>query len=210
MPPCAVPVWDRVGYSFEMTAVLTSPAASRAARRPAPPAPTITASYTCVVVIRSAELRRVEREHDHRGAVDAMEQRQGQEHPVPGAPERARPAVDHEVEVHPGNPGVEHVHDEDVADRQEQQQDPRQPHEEPRPQLEPDPAGGLRLGGARRLGDHRHQPNSSSMIRDPMIQVMGTIEATKTSIVPQNSRAWWSAVLGQKSMTMMRRPFSAW
>jgi hypothetical protein len=43
-PPCAAPVWDRVGYSFEMTAVRTCCDVSSAARMPAPPAPTITAS----------------------------------------------------------------------------------------------------------------------------------------------------------------------
>jgi hypothetical protein len=37
-------VWERVGYSFEITAVFTRPDASIAARSPAPPAPTITAS----------------------------------------------------------------------------------------------------------------------------------------------------------------------
>ena len=50
-PPCAVPVCERVGYSFEITAVFTRSDASIAARRPAPPAPTITASYVWKVVI---------------------------------------------------------------------------------------------------------------------------------------------------------------
>src|SRR5919106_2835519 len=100
MPPCAVPVWDRVGYSFEMTAVLTSPAASRAARRPAPPAPTITASYTCVVVIRSAELRRVEGEHDHRAQHEQREPHDP-EGPVPGQPRSRTPHVVEDDGPHP-------------------------------------------------------------------------------------------------------------
>src|SRR4029453_18056632 len=45
MPPCAAPVWERVGYSFEMTAVRAPGPASIAARIPAPPAPTMTMSY---------------------------------------------------------------------------------------------------------------------------------------------------------------------
>ncbi len=44
MPPCAAPVCERVGYSFEMTAVFAPGPASMAARIPAPPAPTITTS----------------------------------------------------------------------------------------------------------------------------------------------------------------------
>jgi hypothetical protein len=47
MPPWAATVCDRVGKSLEMQAVL-NPASARpkAARRPAPPAPTTTASYS--------------------------------------------------------------------------------------------------------------------------------------------------------------------
>ena len=44
MPPCAAPVCERVGYSFEMTAVFAPGPASIAARMPAPPAPTMTMS----------------------------------------------------------------------------------------------------------------------------------------------------------------------
>src|SRR6201999_1290293 len=47
MPPCAAPVWLRVGYSLVRTAVRTRGPASTAARIPAPPAPTITTSYRC-------------------------------------------------------------------------------------------------------------------------------------------------------------------
>src|SRR6201998_205767 len=47
MPPCAAPVWLRVGYSLVNTAVRTRGPASTAARIPAPPAPTITTSYRC-------------------------------------------------------------------------------------------------------------------------------------------------------------------
>ncbi len=44
MPPWAAPVWERVGYSFVMTAVFAFGPASIAARIPAPPAPTMTTS----------------------------------------------------------------------------------------------------------------------------------------------------------------------
>src|SRR5262249_44877657 len=47
MPPCAAPVWLRVGYSLVSTAVRTRGPDSTAARIPAPPAPTITTSYRC-------------------------------------------------------------------------------------------------------------------------------------------------------------------
>merc|ERR1711963_1048323 len=47
MPPCAATVWLRVGKSLEIQAVL-KPASARpkAARRPEPPAPTTSASYS--------------------------------------------------------------------------------------------------------------------------------------------------------------------
>jgi hypothetical protein len=47
IPPCAATVCDRVGKSFDIQAVL-KPASARpkAARRPAPPAPTTIASYS--------------------------------------------------------------------------------------------------------------------------------------------------------------------
>ena len=46
-PPCAATVWDLVGNSFVMQAVLKPASASpKAARRPAPPAPTTMASYS--------------------------------------------------------------------------------------------------------------------------------------------------------------------
>src|SRR5512139_2666944 len=50
MPPCAVPVWERVGYSLVSTATLPTWPSSRAARRPAPPAPTITASKEWYII----------------------------------------------------------------------------------------------------------------------------------------------------------------
>src|SRR2546425_9149906 len=45
MPPCAATVCERVGNTFESTATRNpAPARSSAARRPEPPAPTMTAS----------------------------------------------------------------------------------------------------------------------------------------------------------------------
>src|SRR5512132_22267 len=51
MPPWAAPVWERVGYSLVITAVRARREASSAARRPAPPAPTITTSKVCCWVM---------------------------------------------------------------------------------------------------------------------------------------------------------------
>src|SRR3954464_15215488 len=89
MPPCAAPVWERVGESLEITPVRSGVDDSSAARIPAPPAPTITTSYWWVCigvdaflslgvrasgraerrqqVCRRAGRARVERE-DHQGA----------------------------------------------------------------------------------------------------------------------------------------------
>src|SRR5919106_521026 len=168
IPPWAVPVCDRVGYSLEITAVRTCPEASRAARRPAPPAPTITASYVWVTVIGSDESGGVEGEHDDRpkheereaddaegpipdqppsgpahvvldddpDPVDAVEQGEGEHHPVPGAPERTRPSFGHE-----------------------EQQDAGEAHEQPGPQLETRSRPSLRgLGRGSGLGGYGHLP----------------------------------------------------
>src|SRR5215216_157702 len=51
IPPWAAPVWERVGYSLVITAVRARRELSSAARRPAPPAPTITTSKVCCWVI---------------------------------------------------------------------------------------------------------------------------------------------------------------
>lgn len=57
IPPWAATVWDLVGNSFVITAVL-NPSATRpkAARRPAPPAPTTTASYVWSIMGYSFEI----------------------------------------------------------------------------------------------------------------------------------------------------------
>src|SRR5215207_5647 len=51
IPPWAAPVWERVGYSLVITAVRPRRELSSAARRPAPPAPTITTSKVCCWVM---------------------------------------------------------------------------------------------------------------------------------------------------------------
>ena len=52
MPPCAATVCERVGNSFEMHAVLNPSSTSpNAARSPAPPAPTTTASYVWSIIV---------------------------------------------------------------------------------------------------------------------------------------------------------------
>src|SRR5919198_3800515 len=77
IPPCAAPVWERVGYSLEITAVLARPDASRAARSPAPPAPTITTSKECCWVMASTPACRPHRLRTRR----EREDRQGAQHP---------------------------------------------------------------------------------------------------------------------------------
>src|SRR4029450_13041722 len=57
MPPWAAPVWERVGYSLGITAVRGRRELSSAARRPAPPAPTITTSKVCCWTVMSYHLR---------------------------------------------------------------------------------------------------------------------------------------------------------
>ena len=52
MPPCAATVWLRVGNTLVMQAVLKPLLAMpKVARRPAPPAPTTTTSYSCSMMV---------------------------------------------------------------------------------------------------------------------------------------------------------------
>src|SRR5664279_975137 len=85
MPPCAAPVWDRVGYSLVSTAVRARLPDSRAARIPAPPAPTITTSYVWNCMVCPSADARVEGE-DHEGAHEQHQQGGGvQQHLEPEA-----------------------------------------------------------------------------------------------------------------------------
>src|SRR5262245_4935166 len=251
MPPCAVPVRDRVGYSLEITAVRTRSDASMAARSPAPPAPTITVSYVWKVVMRLRRprpLARVEREHDHRTQdeqpepdheerhvhrepqpgplhvvlhddpqpVDAVDQREHEQRPVPGSPERALPPCSHEPEVHAFHPAVPYVHDQHVPDGEQQQHQSADPHEQPRPQLEPpgrplaasvaheppvrgrDPAFG-------RLDRHHRTPADSRMPL-PMMIAIGIIARTNSRVDPSAIGFMRRAVAGQKSNSMIFTP----
>src|SRR5215216_3276335 len=187
IPPWAAPVWERVGYSLVITAVRARRELSSAARRPAPPAPTITTSKVCCWVIR--ELlgglggEREDREgaegpgetdhagvdalvdqaaeagpgvvvDDHPQAVAAVEQGQGEHGEVVDPPERVGPAAGHEGEVDPVQAAVEHVHDPEVAEHQQDQQDPGDAHEHPGVELEVAPASlGLAAVGRGRAGE---------------------------------------------------------
>jgi len=52
MPPCAATVWLRVGNTLVMQAVLKPLLAMpKVARRPAPPAPTMTTSYSWSITL---------------------------------------------------------------------------------------------------------------------------------------------------------------
>src|SRR5512132_260474 len=258
MPPWAVPVWERVGYSLEMTAVRTRSEASMAARSPAPPAPTITASYVWTVVTRSRRSRppagvegedddRPQREqaeadhveqhvhreprarplhvvlHDHPQAVDPMEQRQDEERPVPGPPNRTLPPHRDEPEVHPLHASVEDVHDQDVAHGEEQQDDAGDPHEQPGPQLEaaprPLPPGpttvgtpGGRHGGRALRGLHGHQrfhPKARFRMSRPMIHVMGTMASRNRPVDAMDSCFMYLVEAGQESNTRVFTPLMA-
>src|ERR1700682_1026640 len=74
MPPCAATVWERVGKTFERTAVRRPELAhSRAARSPAPPAPTMTASNLRIGVVMDSS------SPEDRGRPDEIEE-QGEAH----------------------------------------------------------------------------------------------------------------------------------
>src|SRR5262249_32038785 len=158
-------------------------------------------------------------EHDDPQSVDAVEQRERQQQPVPRAPERALPAELDELEVDPLHPAAEHVHDEHVPDGEEQQDDPADPHEQPRPELVaarwPLAAGdgalhgaALEAGALARLGlDHHHR---SPRMAFPMTYVTGTMAPITITRVAYHSRAWYSDAFGQKSRSMIRTPLTAW
>src|SRR6266545_2441100 len=201
MPPWAVPVWERVGYSLEMTAVRTRSEASMAARSPAPPAPTITASYVWTVVTRSRRSRPpagVEGEDDDRPQRQEPEADHVEEH-VHGEP-RARPL---HVVLH------DHPHAVD-------------PHEQPGPQLEaaarplpPRPMAEGAPGGRRGRplrGLHGHQrfhPRARFRMSRPMIQVIGTMDNRNTPVDAMDSCFMARVDPGQKSNTMIFTPLMA-
>src|SRR5215213_4846534 len=186
IPPWAAPVWDRVGYSLVITAVRARRELSSAARRPAPPAPTITTSKVCCWVMgllgglggegEDRERAKGPGQADHGGvhalveeapgagagvvvddhpqAVAAVEQGQGEHGEVVDPPERVGPAAGHEGEVDPVQAAVEHVHDREVAEHEQDQQDPGDAHEHPGVELEVAPAGfGLAAVGGGRAGE---------------------------------------------------------
>src|SRR6185503_11181032 len=238
-----------------MTAVFTRSEVSIAARSPAPPAPTITASYVWKVVIRSDRprpLARVEREHDDRAEdeqrepdheeghvdrepdarppdvvlhddaqpVDPVDQREDQERPVPGPPEGALPPRGDEAEVHALHPLVEHVHDQDVPDREHEQHQPADPHVQPRPELEtadgplaPPWAAGPVARGRRgvfgSLDGHQKTPADSRIVL-PMMIVIGIMLSTKMSVEASAIPFMWRALDGQKSKIMIFTPLMAW
>src|SRR5512132_552801 len=248
MPPWAAPVWERVGYSLVITAVRARRDASSAARRPAPPAPTITTSKVCCWVMRLLGRLGGEGEDgegaqgpgqadhgggdalveqppgagagvvvdDHPQAVAAVQQGQGEHGDVVDPPERDGPAAGHEGEVDPVQAVVQHVHDAEVGQHQEHQQDPGDAHEHPGVQLEVAPAtlglaavGGGRAGERRRgqVGGHGY---SSSTTWAPMA-ITGGMASTRNSTVWTHSIWRWRATpWDQKSNRMIRRPLRAW
>src|SRR5215217_6011607 len=248
IPPWAAPVWERVGYSLVITAVRARRELSSAARRPAPPAPTITTSKVCCWVIRGLlgglGGEREDREgaegpgeadhggvdalvdeapeagagvvvDDHPQAVAAVEQGQGEHGEVVDPPERVGPAAGHEGEVDPVQAAVEHVHDREVGQHQQDQQHPGDAHEHPGVELEAaPPALGLApvgRGGAgeRGRGDGGH-PQSSSTTWAPMA-ITGGMARTRNSTVWTHSIWRWRATpWDQKSNRMIRRPLRAW
>ena len=73
------------------------------------------------------------------GAVDLCQPEHGQ---VPDLPERRRPSSGDEAPVDPVHAAVQHVHDQQVTEHQDDQHDAGQPHEQPRIHLEVGPAAG--------------------------------------------------------------------
>src|SRR5262245_19824417 len=158
--------------------------------------------------------------HDDAQPVDAVDQRQHQQRPVPGPPEWALPPRGHEPEVHALHPAVQHMHDQDVPDGQDQQHQPADPHEQPRPQLEPacrslaSPqalVAALRGSGSAfgRLDRHQITPADSRMLL-PIRIVIGIIDATKMRVEVRAIGFMWRALAGQKSNSMIFRPLIAW
>src|SRR5450759_489694 len=69
---------------------------------------------------------------DHRAQpVGAVQLGEPELQQVPGLPERRGPAAGDEAEVEPLHPAVHHIHDQQVAQNQDHEQDAGQPHEDP-------------------------------------------------------------------------------
>ena len=65
-----------------------------------------------------------------------MQESQPEHRQIPDLPERARPATSNKSEVNSLHSTVKNIHNEQVAEDQENQDDPRNPHEQPAIQLE--------------------------------------------------------------------------
>src|SRR5919106_1183338 len=153
---------------------------------------------------------------DHPQAVVAVEQGQGEHGEVVDAPERVGPAAGHEGEVDPVEAAVEHVHDREVAEHQQDQQDPGDAHEQPGVELEVAPAAlglapvGRGRAGERGRGDVGAHGHSSSTTWAPMLITGGTARTTNSTVWTQSIWRWRATPWDQKSNRMIRRPLRAW
>src|SRR5215211_7947041 len=153
---------------------------------------------------------------DHPQAVAAVQQSQGEHGEVVDPPERVGPAAGHEGEVDPVKAAVEHVHDREVAEHEQDQQHPRHAHEDPGVQLEvaPAPLGLAPVGGGgageRGRGDVGGHPQSSSTTWAPKAITGGMARARNITVWTHSIWRWRATPWDQKSNRMIRRPFRAW
>ena len=92
-------------------------------------------TYDVMLIARRSPGRVHVVERDVAQAVDAVDEREHQEHPVPRPPERARPAHRDEPEVDPLGAGAQQMHDHEVPEGEDQQHQAADPHEQPEPEL---------------------------------------------------------------------------
>src|SRR5207302_3905899 len=125
-----------------------------------------------------------------------------------------RPPAGHETEVDPVHAAVENVHDEQVAEHEDDQREAGDPHEQPAVKLEVAPPG---RGPARRarLGECEisHQcppPNRMDAVRHSIATAPGIITANQITTIVHNIGFWYFTPLAQKSTSITRMPLSAW
>src|SRR5947199_154387 len=100
---------------------------------------------------------------------------------VPELPERGRPAAGHETPGNAVHAAVQDVHDQQVAEHQDNQHHAGNAHEQPGEQLTVGAARGRALRGARCVECefwHQWLPNSPRTVRSSMKYTPGTITTT--------------------------------
>src|SRR5947209_1789935 len=142
--------------------------------------------------------------HDPAQPVGPVAEGQDQQQPVEHPPRRVVPALGDEVVVGRGHV-VHDVGDGEVDEGEEDERQPRQPHEGPRPRLRAAPAGDLTRRGLERA--HRKWPE---MKGQRMTTPPGTPASRVTATTACSSRCWLRTASGKMSTATMRRPFRLW